>query len=197
MKRILAIMGSPRKNQNTDKLMEFLLEGISLEEFNIDRVNLYDLDIKNCTACDYCGHKGICIIQDDMSILYEKFDESDIIILGAPLYFNSLNGMTKIMIDRCQKYWSLKYSLGQNYKRGEDRTGIFLSVGGATFTHKQFYATIPIMDYFFKAINADYKANYFVSNTDTLPLKDRLEIKRELNLIGENISNIKNFHIQR
>ncbi len=197
MKKVLAIMASPRKNKNTNSLIKFLLEGISKVDYTIDKVDLNSLEIRNCTGCDYCGHKGNCTVKDDMNILYDKFDKSDIIILAAPLYFNSLNGMAKNMIDRCQRYWSLKYSLGQNYKRGQDRVGIFLSVGGAPFTFDQFSGTIPVIDFFFKAINAEYRGNYFVSNTDKVQIKDRQDIELDLRAIGENLSHLQKFHIQK
>lgn len=197
MKKALILMGSPRKSKNTNDILDFFIEGLDEDKFEVEKINLRDLKISNCTGCDYCGHKGDCTVKDDMEILYEKFDNSDLIVLGAPLYFNSVNGLTKNMIDRCQRYWSMKYSLGQNYKRGEDRIGIFLSVGGAPHSHDQFRGTIPVMDFFFKALNADYKGNYFISNTDSLPIKDRLDVKEELRSIGENIWDMGNFYIHK
>lgn len=190
-------MGSPRKSKNTNDILDFFIDGLDEDKFEIEKIYLRDLNISNCTGCDYCGHKGNCTVQDDMNVLYEKFDNSDLIVLGAPLYFNSVNGLTKNMIDRCQRYWSMKYSLGQNYKRGEDRTGLFLAVGGAPYSHDQFNGTIPVMDFFFKAINAEYKGNYFVSNTDLVAIKNRSDIKEELRSIGENILELGNFYIHK
>lgn len=197
MKKALIIMGSPRKSKNTNDILDFFIDGLDEDKFEIEKIYLRDLNISNCTGCDYCGHKGNCTVQDDMNVLYEKFDNSDLIVLGAPLYFNSVNGLTKNMIDRCQRYWSMKYSLGQNYKRGEDRTGLFLAVGGAPYSHDQFNGTIPVMDFFFKAINAEYKGNYFVSNTDLVAIKNRSDIKEELRSIGENILELGNFYIHK
>lgn len=197
MKKVLGIMGSPRKNKNTEKALDSFLKNMDKDKFEITKISLRDIDIKSCTGCDYCGHVEGCVQKDEMDKLYREFDNSDIIILSAPLYFNSVNGLTKNMVDRCQKYWSLKYSHGQNYKRNEDRTGIFISVGGAPYTHDQFLATIPIMDFFFKAINADYKANYFISNTDKSPVKERDTVKKELEELGSNILNLDYLTIHR
>lgn len=197
MKKVLAIMGSPRKSKHTNDLLDYLLDGIDKEKYEINKVYLGDLQIDYCTGCDYCGIKGECVKKDDMHILYDGFDESDIIILAAPLYFNTINGMAKNMVDRCQKYWSMKYSLGGDYKRGQNRTGLFLSVGGAPYTHDQFAGTFPIMDFFFKAINADYKGNYFISNTDKIAIADREDIKKELFEMGQNIDKLSGFIIQK
>lgn len=197
MKKVLALMGSPRKGKNTDLLLGYLLDGLNKEEFIIEKIDLVDKKINPCTGCDYCGHVEVCVEKDDMNQIYEGFDNSHIIILAAPIYFNSINGLTKNMVDRCQRYWSLKYSLGKKYRNTEDRIGIFLSVGGAPYTFEQFSGSIPVIDFFFKAINATYKGNYFVSNTDIYSVGTRPEIKEELYEIGKNMHNIKDFYIQR
>ncbi len=197
MKKVMALMGSPRKGKNTDELLDYLLDGIEDKDYEINKIYLKDKKINPCTGCECCGKSGLCIIDDDMDEIYREFDNSDIIVLAAPIYFNSVNGMTKNMIDRCQRYWSLKYSLKKEYKRTEDRIGIFLSTGGAPFTLDQFTGAVYVMNYFFKAINANYKGNYFVSNTDNSPIKKRLDIKKELHEIGSNILEIKDFYLQK
>lgn len=197
MNKVLALMGSPRKNKHTNRLLDYLLEGIESLNYDIEKICLRDLDIHPCTGCDHCGRTGNCILKDDMTEVYEAFDNSDIVIFAAPLYFNSINGMAKNVIDRCQKYYSIKYSLGQNYKRDENRRGLFLSVGGAPYTHNQFDGTLPVMDFFFKAINVNYIGNYLVSNTDRVSIEDRPEIINEIREIGKNINHIENFYLQR
>ena len=164
MKKVLAIMGSPRKGKNTNSALDFFLEGLDQGQFSLDKVYLMDLSIGHCTGCDYCGSTGICIIKDDMQSLYDKIDQSDLVILAAPLYFNSINGLSKNMIDRCQKYWSQKYSLGQSYKRGEDRLGVFIGgarVAGNQRTHhnqaeknckKPFHVTSSIISFWLRRV---------------------------------------------
>lgn len=197
MKRVLALMGSPRKGKNTDKLLDYLLNGIKENNIEVNKIYLKDKEIKDCTGCDYCGKSGNCVNKDDMNEIYSEFDKSDVIILAAPVYFNSVNSMTKTMIDRCQRYWSLKYSLNEKYKNTEDRVGIFLSTGGAPLEMNQFNGSIYVMDYFFKSINAKYKGNYFVSNTDNNPVEDRKDLKEELYEIGKNILKTKDFYLHR
>lgn len=197
MKKVLALMGSPRKNKNTDMSLDFLLFGLDKKVFEIKKIYLSDLNIENCLGCEYCGKTGQCIKNDDMKYIYEELDKSDLIILAAPIYFNSVNALTKSMIDRCQRYWSLKYSLGNSYKRGEDRKGIFLSTGGAPFHYNQFIVALPVLDYFFRSINAEYIGNYFISNTDKFPVSERQDVKDELIEIGKKLVNPKAFMIHR
>lgn len=197
MKKVLALMGSPRKNKFTDNLLDYLLNGMKDLNYDIKKLYLRDLKINHCTGCDNCGRTSNCVFNDDMQDIYDGFDNSDIIIFAAPIYFNSVNGLSKNVIDRCQRYWSIKYTLGQEYKRNFDRKGIFISVGGAPFSHNQFDGTIPVMDFFFKAINADYVGNFFLSNTDRINLENMSEIENELFKIGKDIDNIKNFYLHK
>lgn len=197
MKKVLALMGSPRRSKNTEVLLDYLLDGIAETNLEVKKINIHEKEILPCIGCDYCGKTGNCALNDDMDEIYEEFDSSDIFIIAAPAYFNSLNAQTKAVIDRCQRYWSIKYRLGQAYKNTEDRIGIFMSVGGAPYRHDQFNGAIYVMDLFFKAINANYLGNYFVSNTDVLPVNEREELKDELFNIGKDITNLKDFYLHR
>ena len=197
MKKILALMGSPRINKNTDTLLDLMLKGAEDKGHEINKIYISKENISPCKGCNYCGTKGECVIKDDMVRIYDYFDNSDIFILASPLYFNTVNGITKNLIDRCQKYWSIKYKLGKDYKRHHNRKGIFLSVGGAKYSHEHFSATIPTIDLFFKAINAEYIGNYFVSGTDCVSVKDRKDIREELYKIGYDIDNVGDFSIHK
>ena len=197
MKKVLAIMGSPRKNMNTDKLLDVFLNNLNKELFTIEKVYLKNLDIRHCTGCEYCNKTGNCAKKDDMSELYETIDSSQVIIVAAPVYFNSVNGLTKNMIDRCQRYWALKYELGQEYKRNEDRKGIFLSVGGAPFTYDQFDGSIAVMDFFFRAVNAKYKGNVFISDTDKISIDNRDHLQDLFKSVEFDINNNKDFYLHR
>jgi hypothetical protein len=53
------------------------------------------------------------------------------------------------------------------------------------------------MDFFFKSINADYKLNYFISNTDKNPVKERQIVNKELAQLGNEILNLDYLTIQR
>lgn len=188
MKSILAIMGSPRKGKNTDVLLEKVLEGIkdNYNEVNIKKVYLKDLEIGLCTACDACGKTGNCCINDDMSQIYRDFDESDGIIIASPLYFNSVSSLTKIMIDRCQVFWSSKYVLkNPSIDINKERKGLFICVGGAPFRETQFDGAITVMDLFFKAINTKYENNIFASSTDKERVWDREDLMKHAYDIGK------------
>jgi len=100
--KTLGIVGSPRKEGNTDILVSEVLRGAGDAGATIEKIFLNDLDIKPCQSecSDYCKKTGDCKIRDDMSTLYNKIYESDAIILGTPLYWYGPSAQLKAFIDR-------------------------------------------------------------------------------------------------
>ncbi|EOD01341.1 flavodoxin family protein [Caldisalinibacter kiritimatiensis] len=187
MKKILAIMGSPRKNKNTDILLQKVIEGIKIKDVEVNKIDLKDLKFSPCTACGYCEKTGKCIIQDDMQLLYEEFDKSDGIIVASPLYFNTVSSLVKMMIDRCQMFWASKYILNNpSIDVAKERIGMFICTGGAPYSQNQFDACLPVIDLFFKAINTKYCYNLLVANTDKVPVWERIDKLNEGYIMGEN-----------
>jgi multimeric flavodoxin WrbA len=92
---IVCISGSPRKNSNTEYLLNVLNSIISGE-----MIKLSDYRIVPCRACKDCRGKGECVIRDDMQkLIIPKLLESDAIVLGTPVYFNNVSSQMKIFMD--------------------------------------------------------------------------------------------------
>lgn len=195
--KYLAIMGSFRKNKNSNQALDAFLEGVAKNGHEIEKFYLKDMDIKNCTGCDNCSRTGYCVFKDDMNIIYDRLDEVDIVVVSAPIYFNSVNALTKTMIDRCQRYWGIKYGYGREKIEIPKKIGMFIGVGGANYTYDQFLAGQLVMDMLFKSINAEFRGNYLISETDGGEVSSRENIVDELRTIGENFENLKKFTIQK
>lgn len=169
MKKLLAIMGGPRKGQSTEKLLDKFLDGVrdSGIEVEIKKVYVRDLDIQHCIGCGYCEKTGKCFMTDDMDELYKDFDETDAVVIASPIFFNSVTSYLKAMIDRCQIFWSSKYVLKKSsIDRSKKRFGYFMSVAGAPEEHADFNSAKAVIEYLFRSINTDYRGNTFVANTD-------------------------------
>ena len=71
------------------------------------------------------------------SKLYPHLRAADSIVIAAPVYAMGMPGVAKIMIDRCQPFWALKYVLKQplNEPGGPERLGAFLSCAGTDLPH--------------------------------------------------------------
>jgi len=97
--RITGIIGSPRLKKNTDALVRQTLNGCRSQGVSVDTICLNKLEIKPCQAHKVQDGKG-CIIRDDMDAVYEIFETADGLVLGTPVFYNSVSGQMKMMIDR-------------------------------------------------------------------------------------------------
>lgn len=99
-KKILVISGSPRRGGNSDLLCDALIRGAVDSGHTAEKVCLQDLRIGTCRACYGCRGTGACVQNDDMAALLDKMIASDVIVLATPVYFYSMDGQMKTMIDR-------------------------------------------------------------------------------------------------
>jgi len=101
----IAINGSPRKNWNTAMLLEKVLEGAASQGAETELVHLYDLDFKGCTSCFSCKLKdgksyGKCAMKDELTPVLDEIADTDMLILGSPIYFGTVTGEMKSFMER-------------------------------------------------------------------------------------------------
>lgn len=108
---ILVINGSPKgERSNSYQLTKAFLEGIKQgineknkeEEVLVEEMLVNRLNIKPCLGCFSCWNKtpGKCCIRDDMEKVIEKLLWADITIWSFPLYYYTVPGGLKNLIDR-------------------------------------------------------------------------------------------------
>ena len=98
--RVLGIVGSPRIGGNTEVLVDEVLAGAEEAGAETEKVILSKLEIKPCQACNSCYKTGHCMQKDDMSGLLDKMLESDLWILGTPIYWWGPTAQFKAFLDR-------------------------------------------------------------------------------------------------
>lgn len=112
--RILAISGSPRGQQSsTKKLAESVLEGARSVGAETELVDICELDLEYCTACNACHISGNCVLDDDISPLRKKMLAADGLVFGSPLYFNGVTAQLKTVIDRLSEIVHCQMFLGK------------------------------------------------------------------------------------
>lgn len=181
MKRVLAIYGSPRSDKNTDTALNCFLNRLG-SGYEIQRFYIRERSIAPCTACDYCTTTRGCVINDDMQLLYTALNEADIIVVGSPLYFNSVSAGLKCAIDRCQAIWSNKFCLKASLiAENKKRTGLFIGTAGSK--NADFTGALLVIELFFKAVGAGFTDKLLIDNTDKKPvIEDAALIDRVLKL---------------
>ena len=98
--KAIGIVGSPRKNGNTEILTRHTLKAIEEEGLDTELITLAGLDIRPCNACGVCIDEERCSIDDDFLPLYNKMKEADAIILASPVYYGSATALLKALMER-------------------------------------------------------------------------------------------------
>lgn len=107
--KIIAVCGSPRRG-NTEWMLGRLCGALEKGGAEVATLLLRKMDIKMCCGCLYCekggkNRQGVCAIKDDMSAVYPKLLNADVIILATPGYMGMLSGLLKNFLDRTCAVW--------------------------------------------------------------------------------------------
>jgi len=100
--KAIGIIGSPRKNGNTEIITGHALKAIAEEGLETEIIRLAEHKVLPCNACSVCRGENPkpCPIDDDFLPLYEKMTAADAIILASPVYFGSASALIKALIER-------------------------------------------------------------------------------------------------
>lgn len=100
-KKVLVLSASPRKSGNSDLLCDQFMRGAREAGNQVEKIFLRDKRINHCVACGACqGNGGKCVQKDDMSEVLDKMMAADVIVMATPVYFYTMNGQMKTLIDR-------------------------------------------------------------------------------------------------
>lgn len=182
MKNVLAIYGGPRRGRNTEILLDCFIDNLDKEKFCVLKIMLCELKLQPCISCYHCSEGISCSINDDMTMLYKKIEDSDIIVLASPIYFGNVTAYAKAMIDRCQLFWSKKYIAGiRDYKN--KKKGYFIATAGSKDAQMLEHAKFTVK-LFFAACGALYSGELFALNTDETEVKSNSEILKQAQKIA-------------
>ena len=121
--KALFVNGGPRKKWSTYQMLEKAMEGASDTGCDVELINLYDYDFKGCKSCFACKLKnaktnGLCAIKDEITPILEKALNTDIIVMGSPVYFYFTTGVLKSFMERMM-FPVLSYNPKVNEETGE------------------------------------------------------------------------------
>ncbi|MCP4580289.1 MAG: flavodoxin family protein [candidate division Zixibacteria bacterium] len=97
---ILGISGSATPQSSTDILIKEALRGAQGGKFKTQFYRLNEMIIIPCQACGKSPEPEYCFFQDDALKLFERMASSEAIVLGSPIYFDSVSAQAKAFIDR-------------------------------------------------------------------------------------------------
>jgi len=185
--KVLGIMGSPRRQSNTEILLDRALEGSREMGAEVEKLAVSELKVRPCLEIYACLKDGRCAIKDDMQRVYDKLLEADHIAFASPIFFYGLTSQAKAIVDRCQALWVRRHVLDMDEGDERTRRGIFISVG-ATRGERLFDGVVLTVKYFFDAIGVRYAGDLLVRGVDgeahirehATALEDALHLGRQL-----------------
>lgn len=103
-KKILVLLGSPKKEGNTSMLVDWFCDGARSKGAGVEVINTAYLKYKTlgCTSCRVCQKIDAyeCVIDDEARPVLAKMAQADVIVMATPLYFFSPSAQIKLIFDR-------------------------------------------------------------------------------------------------
>jgi multimeric flavodoxin WrbA len=165
--KVCGIIGSPRKGGNVDLLVSQVLKGASSRGAETHKIYLDDLNIKPCRSCGVDPNPKYCLFEDDMKMIYDALQRCDAIVLGSPVYFDTVSAQVKLMIDRsnCLMPYVKRSDGTSGFERRvkKHKKGVFIAVAGSD---QEFNTTLTTIEGFFKWTNTELTDTILYSHED-------------------------------
>lgn len=98
--KVILINGSPRKNGNTNRLLEEVASQLKKNGVDSEIVQIGNGAVRGCIACGQCSN-GHCVFTDDVcNIVLDKMGTADGLIVGSPVYYGIPTGQILSLIQR-------------------------------------------------------------------------------------------------
>jgi NAD(P)H-dependent FMN reductase len=100
VKRLLGLIGSPRKQGNSEILVKEIYRQLP-GEWELQIVRPAEFDIRPCRGCYQCLFGAMtCVVKDDFPVILDALAQSDAYVAAAPAYLLSANASLKRFLDR-------------------------------------------------------------------------------------------------
>ena len=101
MGKIVVLVGSMRKEGNTDLLVKAFVDGASKKN-DVEIISVAEYKVNPCIGCNSCFERkdNSCFQKDDMEVIYKKLAKADMIVIASPVYFYGISSELKAIVDR-------------------------------------------------------------------------------------------------
>jgi multimeric flavodoxin WrbA len=98
---VVALNGSPLRDSSVDLLLGEVLAGAIEAGGFVQHLRCVDLKLVACMACGPEPTQGLCIFRDDMDKVYALLEAAHAVVVGSPVYFDTVSAPLKMVMDRC------------------------------------------------------------------------------------------------
>ena len=114
-KNVLIISSSPRKGGNSEMLASSFAKGAVEAGHSVETVYLREKKFGFCKGCLACLKVGHCVINDDAVEIAAKMHDADVLVFATPVYYYSVSGQLKTMLDRANSLYGSDYAFTKVY----------------------------------------------------------------------------------
>ena len=114
-KTVLIVSSSLRKNGNSETLADAFANGAQEAGHSVETVHLREKQMGFCRGCLACQKLGHCVIQDDAVEIAAKMHDADVLVFATPVYYYSVCGQLKTMLDRANPLFGSNYAFTKAY----------------------------------------------------------------------------------
>ncbi len=129
-KNVLIISSSLRNKSNSDILADEFMRGAADGGNSVEKVSLSGKNIAFCKGCLACQKTHKCVIDDDSREITEKMLNADVIVFATPVYYYSMCGQLKTLLDRANPLYGSDYKFRDVYLLATAADGMDSAVGG-------------------------------------------------------------------
>lgn len=98
--KVLILNGSPNINGCTARALKEVAGTLNNEGIETEIIDVGNKDVRGCIACNFCAKNGKCVFNDLVNEIASKFEKTDGIIVGTPVYYAGSNGTIISLLDR-------------------------------------------------------------------------------------------------
>ena len=98
--KVLLLNGSPNPKGCTARALQEVEETLNREGIETESILVGNKDIRGCISCGNCAKSGKCVFDDAVNEIAVKFEKSDGIVVGTPVYYAGSNGTVISLLDR-------------------------------------------------------------------------------------------------
>ena len=114
-KNVLIISSSLRNGSNSEALADAFLKGAKEAGHNAEKIRLAGKTINFCKGCLACNKTLKCVIDDDSREIVEKMLKADVLVFATPVYYYSVCGQLKTLLDRANPLFASDYKFRDIY----------------------------------------------------------------------------------
>jgi len=102
MKVIGFSAGSIGREGNVDRMVKAILDNSG---HDVEFVKLTDLSYSGCKGCvQLCAGPQVCNLKDDAQPYYQKIKEADAVVIGTPVYMDTVSSIAWAFLERFYGY---------------------------------------------------------------------------------------------